>query len=454
MTIKKQAFILIFGLILVPLLVVGSITVDNYARQPQRYFVPGYAELLAQNGGIAACISEKEWDKLSKVISKKPQIVDLLLVAPDNTIIYSTTDDYPALTEFSSSDFVNIMRETGHLYMYQIDNPTEDSGLIVVSRIARQRRPRMTRFRKLFTIVMIAFIALIVFITTILAFMVRSITKSVTFLEESCRNITQGNLDSEIPVMGSNEIASLSLSLNKMRLAIKDGQERRSRFIMGVSHDLKTPVALIKGYAEGIKDGMMESPELMNHSLDIIISKADQLEQLISDLINFIKLGTGEWKQNLTAVKIKNKLEEFSQRLEADGNLLGKNVTGSVKISDESEVAMDESLFFRVLENLTGNAFRYTDKNGSIDFTAFEEERDSEKNIVIKIKDNGIGIPAEDLPHIFEPYFRGTNSRREEGSGLGLSVVKSVVVSHGWDISVTSEKDKGTEFTLKMPECK
>ncbi len=452
MTIKKQAFILIFGLVLVPILVIGSIIVDNYVHQPQRYFVPGYAELIAQNGDVVTCISEKEWNTMSRYISKKPKIVDLLLISPDNTIIYSTTDDYPALTNFSSSDFVQVVRDTGHMYMYQVDNPTEDSGLIVVSRIARQQRPRMTRFRKLFTIVFIAFIVLIVFITTVLAFMVRSITNSVTFLEEACRNITQGNLDSEIPVKGSNEIASLSVSLNKMRLAIRDNQERRSRFIMGVSHDLKTPVALIKGYAEGIKDGMMESPELMNHSLDIIISKADQLEQLISDLINFIKLGTGEWKQNLKTIKIKTKLEDFARRLEADGNLLGKNVTSSVELSDEVKVAMDESLFFRVLENLTGNAFRYTGKNGEICFTVNEEQSDTKKIIVIKIADNGIGITAEDLPHIFEPYFRGTNSRREEGSGLGLSVVKSVVTSHGWDISVESENKKGSKFTLRIPE--
>ncbi len=451
MTIKKQAFILILGLILVPFLVVGSIAIDNYVHQPERFFVPGYAELIAQNGDVVTCISEKEWNRLSNLISKKPKIVDLLLISPDNTIIYSTTDDYPALSEFSSSDFVTLVRDTGQDYMYQVDNPTDDTGLIVVSRIARQRKPHVSHFRKLFTIVMIAFIVLIVFITTILAFMVRSITKSVTFLEEACRNITQGNLDSEIPVKGSNEIASLSLSLNKMRLAIRDGQERRSRFIMGVSHDLKTPVALIKGYAEGIKDGMMESPELMNHSLDVIISKADHLEQLISDLINFIKLGTGEWKQNLVNVKIKTKLEDFAKRLMADGNLLGKNVTSSVQISDDVSVYMDESLFLRVLENLTGNAFRYTEKNGCVNFSAYEEQTGTKKNIVIKITDNGIGIPKADLPHIFEPYFRGTNSRREEGSGLGLSVVKSVVMSHGWDISVESETAKGTEFSLKLP---
>jgi signal transduction histidine kinase len=108
---------------------------------------------------------------------------------------------------------------------------------------------------------------------------------------------------------------------------------------------------------------------------------------------------------------------------------------------------MDAGLFTRALENLVGNAIRYTEQRGRITMDA----RIQEGSVLLSITDTGVGIPAEDLPRIYDPFYRGTNSRREQGFGLGLTTVKSIIESHGWNISVSSQVGAGTTFTISMP---
>jgi signal transduction histidine kinase len=131
-----------------------------------------------------------------------------------------------------------------------------------------------------------------------------------------------------------------------------------------------------------------------------------------------------------------------------DAQLLNKNFSYDIQLSDTISVSLDEKLFLRALENLTNNAFRYTSNNGNITIKSFINEKT--KIPTISIKDDGQGISKKDLPFIFDPLYRGTNSRREEGKGLGLSVVKTVVDCHGWNLYVKSEEGKGSEFIIQL----
>jgi signal transduction histidine kinase len=293
----------------------------------------------------------------------------------------------------------------------------------------------------------IALVLLFVFCASVITFIARSIASSVTSLEGATKRIAGGNLDTAITVKGGNEITSLSASLNTMRLSLKEAQTRRSRFIMGVSHDLRTPLALIKGYTEAIADGMADAPEMLEKSLEIIGAKISQLEEMIDDLINFVKLDSGEWRSNLEKRALKPILENYAARLTSDGSLLGREVVTHIDIPGTLEIPVDERLFIRALENLSGNALRYTNEGGTV---RLEAELSDAKTLLIRISDNGCGIPPEDLPFIFDPFYRGSNSRREEGKGLGLSVVKSVVDSHGWEIGVKSTFGQGSVFTVKI----
>ena len=129
------------------------------------------------------------------------------------------------------------------------------------------------------------------------------------------------------------------------------------------------------------------------------------------------------------------------------GEIFKRNVKAHVKISDETEQAFDKSLVQRTFENLFSNALRYTNENDQIEITAEEDE----KRILFKIKDSGIGISKEDKEKIFDMFYRASSSRREEGMGIGLATVMTIIKAHGWKISVESELGKGSEFTIEMP---
>jgi signal transduction histidine kinase len=282
-------------------------------------------------------------------------------------------------------------------------------------------------------------------------FIARSITKSVMVLEDATRRIAAGDLDLKVDVRGSNEITSLTASLNRMRETIKEEDRRRARFIMGVTHDLKTPLSIIQSYAELIDDGMASDPASQKTASEIILAKVDQLETMINHLIEFVKMDTGEWQSQLSNVDITDFLKTFARRFILDVEALHHKMTANITIPENTFVLLDETLVVRALENLVGNAIRHTPNGSLITLDAARVNADDENSIHVTISDNGPGIPEKDLPHIFETFYRGSASRREEGIGIGLSVVKWVIDSHGWRIGAASEYGKGTCFRVTIP---
>lgn len=444
MKIKTQFYIMIIGLVLLPLFVSIIIFSINYFNCPEPYCVPGYSEIFED---INEDISEEDWKFISKIISGKPVFIDYIILNSNNHIIYTTTEDFLIDTVLPDNEIMKLIRSNEKKYIYQFDNPVKESNITVISRISRVKHKPSHHIRKNLTYIVLLLILLTTFCSIICSIIIRSITKSVMTLEKYTKNLANGDLNQEINVKGQNEIISLTNNLNIMRLKLQDNHNKRNNFIMGVSHDLRTPIALIKGYSEAIMDGMIDSPEKMKNSLEIIIKKSQQLEIMIDDLINFVKLDNGEWKENLKFVNLNKFLKDYGKRIFFDGNLLKKDVIVHINIPEELSVPMDEKLIVRALENITSNSFRYSQNHTKIFFSA--EKKDNE--VLISISDEGYGILNSDLPYVFDPYFRGTNSRREEGSGLGLAVVKSVIQSHSWNISVSSEKDVGSTFTISIP---
>ena len=290
-------------------------------------------------------------------------------------------------------------------------------------------------------------LAVILFVVIMSMFIARSITRSVALLEDATRRIANGELDLNVDIKGSNEITSLTKSLNKMRYALNEEERRRYRFIMGISHDLKTPLALIKGYAEAIGDGVAGDTVSRSEAVEIISSKADQLECMIDDLLNFVRMDTGEWREQLEDTNITEYINNLVKTLGMDIDLLHYKFIPDIRLPEKLLIPMDEKLVQRALENLINNAIRHTPHGSIIRFTAIMVNN----TVELTINDNGPGIDTEALPHVFDMFYRGSSSRREQGMGLGLAVVKWVLDYHGWSISVSAEKDKGTSFIITIP---
>jgi signal transduction histidine kinase len=186
--------------------------------------------------------------------------------------------------------------------------------------------------------------------------------------------------------------------------------------------------------------------------MNIIISKADQLEGMINELLEFVRMDTGEWRNRLLKVNLGEFLKGFARRISMDAELVHHHTVTDITLPPSLFASLDERLTLRALENIVNNAIRYTPDGTTIRFGAVLVEN----TVRITVSDNGPGINKGDLPHIFEAFYRGSSSRREEGMGLGLSIVKWVVAAHGWSIGVTSEQNienTGAEtcFTIVIP---
>ena len=198
---------------------------------------------------------------------------------------------------------------------------------------------------------------------------------------------------------------------------------------------------------EAIADGYAAEPDAQKKYLSIILDKTRNLETMVGELIEFVRMETGQWRMTHQDVQARPFLMDLARRFAEDALILKRDFGWSIDLPDDATVRMDAGLFTRALENLVGNAIRYTEQRGRITMDA----RIQEGSVLLSITDTGVGIPAEDLPRIYDPFYRGTNSRREQGFGLGLTTVKSIIENHGWNISVSSQVGAGTTFTISMP---
>lgn len=290
-------------------------------------------------------------------------------------------------------------------------------------------------------------VACLVFVIYILI----TIFDSIIFVKSQTEKLISGDLSTTTkdltPFHSANEITEIAQSLESMRSSLQDTQNRQNKFIMGLSHDLRTPIAVIKGYVEAISDGIITNPQDIAETMELIGTKTEKLENMINSLINFMKMDSKEYRNTLIPESIKTIISDFAKEAENSGRVFNRKISSSIELSKDYFIPLDQQLVTRAFENLYSNALRYT-KDG--DFISISAE-DDKQNIYIKFCDTGEGIEKKDLANIFDMFYRGTNSRREEGMGIGLSVVKNIIDIHKWKISVDSEKNIGTYFTITIP---
>jgi signal transduction histidine kinase len=443
MKIQTQARLLVAGIVAVPLLVIlTSVIYRQFFDKTDVSGLPVYEDvstLLQEN------FSAREWDSLMHSIARFQNLGDVAIFRNDFFVLYSELPGFSP-NAFATWESILPLLENQR-FIFSSIGMEENQGYILIEFKKHSIKSRLIPFFIPVIIGMILLGILILFAICMSIVIARTIANSVKVLENATRRIAEGELNLKVDVKGSNEIISLTNSLNKMRDALKEDELSRSRFIMGITHDLKTPLALIKGYAEAIEDGIADDPASRTEAAGIITSKADQLEGMINDLINFVRMETGEWRTQLEHISLSAFLQNLAKALNNDVELLNHTLTYDVVLPENISIPMDEKLALRAFENLIHNAVRYTPHESIIHLTAVCLENAVE----IKISDNGPGLDKEDLPHVFEMFYRGSSSRREQGMGLGLAVVKWVVDYHGWSISALSEQGKGACFIITIP---
>jgi Osmosensitive K+ channel histidine kinase len=440
MKIKTQAYILIIGMIgMIASVIALSFFYEwrENARAEKDYLhlMEAYDRARARN----------DW----KVLQKNPLVKEtpIAIIDQNKIVVYSTIPGLQLGEDFKLRfwDFIS-NDEFEYSLMYPHDN--KNDGYLCLIRYTWEDSSDTYIQDFMIKLFLGAFISVLVFAAIMLSIMVNAIMKSVLALDKAAQRIVSGSLENPVAVQGNDEICSLVNSLNAIRMDIKARNEQRSRFMMGISHDLKTPIALIRGYAAAIEAGLEENPEEQSAHLDIIIDKSEQLDGMIDDLINFAAVDTGAWQTSFRPMRLLDWLMSFTERSKADADLLSKQIYDRISLPPNTIVLMDERLFERALDNLVHNALRYTSENGKILITAFKTGNE----IKIEIIDNGKGINPDDLPHIFDLFYRGSSSRREPGMGMGLAIAQTVVNLHGWNIQASSEPGQGSTFTITIPQ--
>ncbi len=291
---------------------------------------------------------------------------------------------------------------------------------------------------------------LVVTALSITAWIYKSIVTPIYQLEEAAQNIKEGNLDFTVEAESDDEMGNLCRNFEDMRLRLKESAEesleaeKQNRILISnISHDLKTPITAIKGYVEGILDGVADTPEKVDKYMRTIYSKAIDMDRLINELTLYAKIDTNripyDFKRMKAADYFDDCIEEIGLGLEAEHiGLSYFNYAG-----DEVEIIADPEQLKRVINNIIGNSIKYMDKeHGLINIRV----KDVGDFIQIEIEDNGKGIAQKDLPYIFDRFYRTDASRNSAtgGSGIGLSIVKKIVEDHGGKIWATSKESTGT----------
>jgi len=285
----------------------------------------------------------------------------------------------------------------------------------------------------------------------------RSIAKPLAEMGEATKKIREGNLDSPLPQTKKDEIGQLQKDFEAMREHLKEMSESRDRYeqdyhdmIANISHDLKTPLTALRGYAEGLLDGVADTPEKRERYYRTIRSKAGDMEKMVEELAFFAKIE----QQALTFRFRELPLHEFMADCIEDSALdletQGIALSYEERIPEGLTVVFDPEYIKRALVNIIGNAVKYMDKETGRIVVSVEP---ADAGVRISVADNGCGIPEEDMPYIFDRFYRGDASRgtKKGGSGLGLSIVKSIMIAHGGSVEAESEVGKGTTVRLFLP---
>ena len=278
----------------------------------------------------------------------------------------------------------------------------------------------------------------------------RSIAVPLVKLMKATKNIKEGNLDFVLEVEGNDEFSQLCQDFEEMRKRLKESTEEKilmdkenKELISNISHDLKTPITAVKGYVEGIMDGVADTPEKMDRYVRTIYNKTNEMDHLINELTFYSKIDTNRIPYTFSKLNVEDYFSDCAEELGLEMETRGIELVYANYVEKGVQVIADGEQIRRVIHNIVSNAIKYMEKPRGIIQLRVKDVGDF---IQVEIEDNGKGIAAKDLPYIFDRFYRTDVSRNSSkgGSGIGLSIVKKIMEDHGGKVWATSRLGIGT----------
>jgi signal transduction histidine kinase len=287
---------------------------------------------------------------------------------------------------------------------------------------------------------------ILISVSAILAYVFsRYFTKPILEINKAAKTMAEGNLSIRVPVSTKDELGMLSSTINHLSSQLQKIEQLRKDLIANVSHEFKTPLSLIKGYAETIRDVENISEEKRYKQLNIIIEESDKLNHMINEILDLSQIQSDYYNLHRTDFSISDTIRAVVNRLAYHTE--NKNLRIEVDCKDALLIYADEKRIEQVIYNLLNNAINHSEQHSSIFIRAIDQG----SAIVVEIEDHGEGISQEEIPYIWDRFYKAKEaSAKHKGSGLGLAIVKSILEAHKANFGVESEIGKGSKFWFEI----
>ena len=278
----------------------------------------------------------------------------------------------------------------------------------------------------------------------------QSVAAPLRNIARAARSVARGNYRQRVPATGPREVRDLATNFNRMTEEVQRSQQTLRDFLANISHELKTPLTSIRGFGEAIADGTIDDQEGVNRSAKIICDESNRVLRLVEELLDLSRIESGQVSMRQEDIELSELFahvnEVFALRSEENGVAL------EVHVSDSVNLRGDYDRLEQVLNNLLDNALSHTPRGGQVRL----QSRELQPGLVqVSVTDTGPGIPPDDVPHLFERFYRANQNGQKvsKGYGLGLAITREIVRAHGGDIWVTSELGRGTSFVFTLPQA-
>jgi len=327
--------------------------------------------------------------------------------------------------------------------LFRPPDPSTPPETLVLAIPHREALAIWVDFAKPFLWAGLAALAVSILIAILLA---RSVYVPIRRVTNAAEEIARGNYEQKVPVAGPKEVKGLAISFNQMAKQVKGSQQMLRDFVADVSHELRSPLTSIKGFAQAIVDGTAKDKKAQLKAASVIEDESKRMMRLVEELLEFSRLESGQIMMAKESVDLKDLLQQcheiFLMRAEE------KNIQLRTDIEPLPPVTGDIDRLEQVFSNLLDNALKHTPSGGKVSIVA----RHPHPNFVeIAVTDTGPGIPGEQLRHVFERFYRADPSAGKAGAGLGLAIARQIVLAHGGDITAKSSLGHGTELHVKLP---
>lgn len=400
-----------------------------------------------EDTAVLSIINEKIADKSSYIIVRKQNYLYYTGNEQAANQIFNILPDFQEENvekELDQSIYYDEMKKLVRQMDFYFEDGSPGSFFVIT-------RANPVLSQKLFIDMAIAIMIILIFTSLFLTNWISTgVFAPINRLNVAMQNIAEGNLEYMLPDKDDGEIGELYRNYEDMRLRLKESADEKilaekqsKELVSNISHDLKTPITAIKGYVEGIMDGVADTPEKVDKYIRTIYNKANDMDRLINELTVYSGIDSNRIPYHFHRIDVS---EYFGDCIEEVGlDLESKNIelNYSNLVAPGTLIIADPEQLKRVINNIIGNSVKYLDKEkGEIDIRILDEI----DSIRVEIEDNGKGIAAKDLPQIFERFYRTDASRNsaQGGSGIGLSIVKKIVEDHGGYIWATSKENEGT----------